>query len=323
MRRVTVHARTYRQMNTRRVGILHVIFSASVFIGLVGIPSVTFSGSGDQHFSLTYLNRFKVKNSAEMFDEPSGLALSRGRKAFWTVSDDTKKVFKLDLDGEVNKDESFKIIDKDLEGIALGPSEGVLVAVKEDGNEILQISIADERVTSRHSLSEMAGYGVIRPHFEGDDDNKGLEGITLNTATGTFFVLKEGEPGLLIEIAQDLGAILGHRLLGGTGGFADDDESEADIDYSGIQYGGAGSRFWIVSDKAKRLYLYDWALHEVLQSATLGFAKDSEYREVQKAEGITLDAEANRLYVITDDPDGDDDPRLYVFDVRWVTDSSE
>jgi hypothetical protein len=53
---------------------------------------------------------------------------------------------------------------------------------------------------------------------------------------GTFFVLKEGEPGLLIEISKDWSSILGAHVLGATNGFTDDDVDGAKTDFSDIQW---------------------------------------------------------------------------------------
>jgi len=68
--------------------------------------------TNEQRFSLTYLDRFNIKNEEEGLSEPSGLALSHGKSALWTISDDTEKVFKMTLDGDLNKDKSFEIPDK-------------------------------------------------------------------------------------------------------------------------------------------------------------------------------------------------------------------
>ena len=294
-----------------------VVLPVAMATAALGGSGDAVSGTEESHFSLTYLDRIKIADDDAGLNEPSGLALAPNGEALWTVSDDTKKVFALTTDGEIIKDMSFKIDEKGLEGIAVGPSGDTLLAVREEGGEILKIGIEEERILSHHPLSEMAGYDAIEADFERGGDNKGLEGITLNSATGTWFVLKEGEPGMLIEIAEGLEAILDHKLLGHAAGFADDDEAPEDIDYSGIQYSGDGLRFWIVSDKARRLFLYDWERNEVIQSAPLGFAKNEEYREVEKAEGVAVDNENNRLYVITDDPGGGKAPRLYLFDLRF------
>ena len=62
---------------------------------------------------------------------------------------------------------------------------------------------------------------------------------------------------------------------------------------------------------AKRLFLYDLDQGQVIQSAALGYEKDGEFREIEKAEGVAVDAEHHRLYVVSDA-----EARLYVFDLR-------
>ncbi len=47
-------------------------------------------------FNLTYLDRHDIRDEDEGLNEPSGLVQSDQDDGFWTVSDDTKKVFKLD-----------------------------------------------------------------------------------------------------------------------------------------------------------------------------------------------------------------------------------
>jgi len=264
-----------------------------------------------QSFSLTYLDRFNIENEAEGLSEPSGLALSHGHNALWTVSDDTKKIFKMSLDGDLKKDDSFKISDKGLEGITLDPTGKFLLAVKEESNEIIEIRIDTQDVTDRQRLADMAGYDSIAQYFSGSGANKGLEGITWNGETGTIFVMKEGDPGLLIEVSSDLQTIRSHQLLNEANGFRDPEVGAEELDFSDLCYDPSRDRFWIISDKAKRLFLYDWKGDAVVQSATLGYGKDGEYREIEKAEGVAIDTDTNRLYVVSDE-----ETRLYVFDIR-------
>jgi len=116
---------------------------------------------------------------------------------------------------------------------------------------------------------------------------------------------------LLVEVSADLRKIIDHRVLNADNGFRDTNLSADEIDFSGLCYDTVRRAFWIVSDKAKRVFLYDWAANRVVQSAPLGFGKDGDYKEVEKAEGIAVDPEANRLYLVSDE-----EARLYVFDVR-------
>jgi uncharacterized protein YjiK len=257
------------------------------------------------------LDRFDIENKEEGLKEPSGLTLSYERDALWTVSDDTKKVFKLSLDGKLQKDESFKIADEGLEGIALDPGGEFLFMVKEEGNEIIKLNLNTREVADRKPLSEMAGYGAIAPHFENSPPNKGLEGITWNTDTGSIFLVKEGKPGLLIEVSPGLATIQNHVLLTEENGFIDSEAAGDTLDFSGICYDRNRKCFWIVSDKGRRLFLYDWGGNRVIQSLALGYSIKGQYREIEKAEGIAIDHGSNRLFVVSDK-----EARLYVFDIR-------
>ncbi len=262
-------------------------------------------------FSLTYLERYDIKDDDEGLEEPSGLALSPGHDGFWTISDDTKKVFKLDREGRVEKDDSFEIPVKGLEGITLDSTGEFLLAVKEETNEIVSMEIAEREANDPQPLAGMAGYDAIAQYFAGGGENKGLEGITWNTHSNTVFVVKEGLPGLLVEVSADLKTIMGHRVLNQDNGFTDTNLSSDEIDYSGLCYDAVRKAFWIVSDKAKRVYLYDWTQDRVVHSAPLGYGRDGEYEEVEKAEGIAVDPRANRLYLVSDE-----EAKLYIFDVR-------
>jgi uncharacterized protein YjiK len=70
------------------------------------------------------------------------------------------------------------------------------------------------------------------------------------------------------------------------------------------------SQLWTAT-KARRLFLYDRDQNQMIQSAALGFEKDGEFQEIEKAEGVAVDPQSNRLYVVSDE-----EARLYVFDIR-------
>lgn len=271
------------------------------------MPSTTLS---PHSFSLTYLESFNIKNESEGLSEPSGLALSHGKNALWTISDDTKRIFKLSLTGKLKKKDSLKLPDKGLEGIVLDPTGEFLLAVKEESNEIIKVEIETQAIVERQSLASMAGYGSISAHMAGDE-NKGLEGIAWNQQTEALFVMKEGFPGLLIEVSSDLKSIKAHQFLNRDSGFYDTEVQDNQIDFSDICYDSSRNQFWIISDRAKRLFLYDWSTHRVLQSAKLSYGEKGKYREIEKAEGVTIDPDENRLYIVSDA-----DSRLYVFDLR-------
>ncbi len=267
--------------------------------------------AGEPSLSLTYLDDFKIKDQEEGLTEPSGLTVAPGGNELWTVSDDTRKIFNLQLDGDLRKSKSFKVPADGLEGITLDTAGEHLFTVSEDDNEIIQIHIDDQTVIARRQIAEMAGFDELSGYFEGDEKNKGLEGIAWNAETNTVFVVKEGPPGLIVEISGDLTTILGHQLLNEDNGFFDDDAGGDAMDFSGICFDRSRDRFWIVSHEARRLFLYDWKGNRVVQSFTLGYGKKGEYAEIDQAEGVAVDPGANRLYVVSDV-----EARLYVFDLR-------
>ena len=52
---------------------------------------------------LIYQKHFDIQFKAEGLREPSGLALSSAKDALWTISDDTKQIFQLDLRGDLQQ----------------------------------------------------------------------------------------------------------------------------------------------------------------------------------------------------------------------------
>ncbi len=275
-------------------------------------PATAADRTGELAFGLTYLDRFDVEDEDAGLDEPSGLALSANGDALWTVDDEHGKIFEIDLEGELLDERALAIADEDLEGLAFDPASGTFALVRETPPEILLVDGASNRPIARRRLSEMRGFGAIERYFSGDDAaDVGLEGVTFHAERGSLFVLKEHSPGLLIELSRDLQAIRSVRVLGAANGFLDDDVEPHRIDFSGLHHDPARDAFWIVSDRARRLYLYDRDQDHVLQSAALGYARGGAYREIEKAEGVTVDPGAHRLYAVSDD-----ESRLYVFDLR-------
>jgi uncharacterized protein YjiK len=123
--------------------------------------------------------------------------------------------------------------------------------------------------------------------------------------------MKEGVPGLLLELSPDLKAIQNHVLLNDGNGFIDDDVQGAKLDFSGICYDPGRRKFWIVSDKGRRLFLYDWSKNQVIYSLPLSYKAEGKIQEIKKPEGVAIDSGSNRLFVVSDK-----EARLYVFDIQ-------
>ena len=241
--------------------------------------------------NLEFISSFNIKDKSAGLTEPSGLTFSHDKNSFLVVSDDTSKIFRLKLNGDLESDYTISIPGLDgLEGVAVGIAGRDLFVVAEDFNEVIRIDRKREEISRRIALSTLTGYeGLVRKrgaHFpdKGYKDKKGLEGITIHPVSGNLFVLKES--GLLIEISADLKRILKYRELN----FADD--------YSGICFQDAGTfRLWVLSDDSKKVFLYDWASGDVLKKFKL---RKKRGKKISSAEGIAFNPLNHNLFIITD-----------------------
>ncbi len=201
--------------------------------------------------------------------EPSGLAINDSGTTLWTVTNNPDQVYQLALDGTTVKRLHYE--GEDLEGIEYDRSDQTLWVVEENRREIVHLDLNGD-VLSKQRL-DLIG-----------EKNSGLEGICLDNQ-GRMFVLNEKNPGLFLELGTDLLISAEHRL-----GFADD--------YSGLSSDLQEGCFWIVSDKAQRLFLWS-KRNGLLQEYSLPFPK---------AEGVAVDATAKLMYVVSDSEN-----KLYVY----------
>ena len=203
--------------------------------------------------------------------EPSGLAYDPTTQTLWTVNDPPgNRIYNISLDGELLQTLDF--VGDDLEGVAFDLSTNTLWIAEEGTSEIINISLQGEEL-QRIELS-------ISQYTPGS----GLEGICLGSS-GEFYLLKEKDPGLFIEVSQDFVTLTETELS-----FADD--------YSGICYDSTRDGFWIVSDESEMLYLWNLT-NGVREQYSLGFSK---------AEGIVYIAETNSFYIVSDS-----EQKLYKF----------
>ena len=265
----------------------------------------------EPRLSLSLIEQHPIRDKTVGLNEPSGLTLNHDGTALYTVSDDTKAVFRLDLKGRLSVAESFFIGVDDLEGIAINADGSRLHAVQEESNAVISIDIASRRELSRRPLAAMANYASIARYFPDPPDNKGLEGITVNTRTGHVFVVKEGRPGLLIELDSEGNSILTARLLNDSNGFVHPTVGAEKLDFSGLSYDAERDTIWITSDKGQCLFHYDWDQDQVLQRLDLVIDDAKKPKRIRKSEGVAMDPVRQRLYVVSER-----DGILYVFRIN-------
>lgn len=282
----------------------------------VGALSILFQGAlawgVAAETTLSFVESRKIADPSAGFSEVSGLSLAAG-DGFWSVSDDTARVFRLGQKGEVNKKTSLPG-DTDLEGVVEDVAGQRVLAVREKTSEIL--SVSHDGTISRFALLSMAGAQALVPYFTSGENN-GLEGITLNPETGIVFVLKERHPRLLIEIAPDLNRVLGVLHLTPEIGFVSTAAGEDHLDVSGLTWDGRRNGFWISSDTGEAVFFLDMSTM-MARGWTLMDVRKKNLEPVHNAEGVALSADGDTLYVVSDDGKKS---RLLTYRIDWYAEN--
>lgn len=204
--------------------------------------------------------------------EPSGLALTTDKKNLWAVSDQNSTAYMLTLDGKIVK--SIKVAAPDLEGIAV-INDTTIVVVSEITGEFIFVGYSGKEIKrAKTSYAEKK--------------NVGLEAITYDVKSKHIFLVKEKNPGLLIELNNKLKEISAKELK-----FASD--------YSGLDFVPDTNELWIISDENKSIY----------RCETNGTIKESYKININQAEGIAVDSSGKKVYVVSDREE-----KLYVFEIK-------
>ncbi|WP_022951678.1 SdiA-regulated domain-containing protein [Leucothrix mucor] len=250
--------------------------------------------------SLDYISSTKLNDIAKDLDEPSGLTISASTGELWAISDDTSAVFRFSpTDPEAITTLSIK--ESEMEAITLAETAGTFYTINESKGRIASFSMADGKRLEREKIQDMEGYSAIRDTVKAAGNNNGFEGIAWHPERQSLFALLEGPPGLLVEISADLKRILSSTQLTADQGFVDSDKPKAAVDFSGLSYDATRKRFWIVSDQAARVFLYDLEAGKVTQSLPLyRLTRKGKRKAIDKAEGVVVSPDGNHLYVVSD-----------------------
>jgi uncharacterized protein YjiK len=247
--------------------------SQNCFCSLIIILiSVTFFGCGKKEDEQTKTHLNYLKAYDIPVSEASGLDLTFTENGFWTVSDENSTVYKLDNWGKIEK--SITVNGIDLEGVSV-VDEKTLAIVLERGREIVIFDTSG--IESKRMNVDLTG-----------ELNNGLEGITYDPANKVFFVLNEKNPCLLLTFDKNL-----NELSRDTLSFIKD--------ASGIHFDAKNKSLWILSDESQCVAKCDLN----------GNLLQKYYITVTQPEGLTLDAEVNKMYIVSDINNA-----LYVFSLE-------
>lgn len=190
----------------------------------------------------------------------------------------------------------------DPEGICLSPDGERLLVISEAGHSLSEYEPASGHRLRCVDIPALAAFDEVAPDFDADDTGDGFEGV----ASGDeVYLVKEQKPVLLLRLDAALERVLEGRELGPEQGFDDDGE---DIDASGLCYDARRQLLWVLSDQARRVFLYDWSRDRCVANFPLTYEHKGKLKTVDKAEGVALDSDRDVLYVVSDS-----DARLYSF----------
>lgn len=194
--------------------------------------------------------------------EASGMAIYKDG-TFLSVSDSTSQAYVFSMEGIVLK--TLVYVGKDLEGVVYIPGDEIIFVLEENSDEVVQLDT--------NGLEQ----GRFKVPLEKENPKHGLEGISYNPENKHLYVISEKLPARLFELSLD-GELLHEYDLN----FAED--------YSSVFYDPIIDRLWILSDDS-----------ETLTRTTLTGAPEITYdTRVKKGEGLVVDSESSRVYIITD-----------------------
>lgn len=194
--------------------------------------------------------------------EPSDLTFTASGNSFYTVSDNTGRIYEISKKGDVLNTIDF--VGSDLEGICIDKANGDLFVAEEKKSQIVQLS-----------SSGVLKQTLTLSNYLPTDANSSFEGLSKNG--DTLYIVKEKNPGLLIKfnlVTKNWSSV---PLT-----FA--------LDYSAISYDATDKTLWILSDESQTLFHCDLS----------GKPFSKQLINVTQPEGIAIDHLANCAWVVGD-----------------------
>ncbi len=205
---------------------------------------------------LTYIGAYAIS-----VPEPSGLVMTQDNRGFWTISDETSTINRLDNEGIVVQ--TIIVEGIDFEGITL-IDDTTLVILQERTREMVFLD------TSGTELKR------IKLDLEGEL-NSGPEGIAFNPKNRHFYILNEKKPSLFVELDEQLNIIRKDTL-------------KFCKDVSGLYFDEANQILWMLSDESQL----------VIKTDLNGKLLEKIDITIAQPEGITLSKDGRNLYIVSD-----------------------
>ncbi len=145
------------------------------------------------------------------FYEVSGLGLSNGQNALWSISDGELKIYKMNLNGTSNEsftptpvDTGSTVASVDFEGVTFAPppagnsDDHFIYVANEAVQAILPVNYSTQQYYAQARLVNMAGYRLRRLHGR-------RHGLRRDSAAQTPTAAWKGSPGTATQLLRDQG----------------------------------------------------------------------------------------------------------------------
>ena len=205
---------------------------------------------------LTYVRSYTIS-----VPEPSGLVMTQNKRGFWTVSDETSTIYRLDNEGNVVQ--TIKVDGFDFEAITL-IDDTILVILQERTREMVFLDTLGTELKR------------VKLDLEGEL-NSGPEGIAFNPENRHFYILNEKKPSMFVELDEQLNIIKKDTL-------------KYCKDVSGLYFDEANQFFWMLSDESQL----------VIKTDLNGKLLEKIEITIPQPEGITLSEDGRKLYIVSD-----------------------
>ena len=205
---------------------------------------------------LTYVRSYTIS-----VPEPSGLVMTQNKRGFWTVSDETSTIYRLDNEGNVVQ--TIKVDGFDFEAITL-IDDTILVILQERTREMVFLDTLGTELKR------------VKLDLEGEL-NSGPEGIAFNPENRHFYILNEKKPALFVELDEQLNIIKKDTL-------------KFCKDVSGLYFDDANQFLWMLSDESQL----------VIKTDLNGKLLEKIEITIPQPEGITLSEDGRKLYIVSD-----------------------
>ncbi len=236
-----------------------------------------------------------------VYADASGLTYCPDTKSLFMVINGTCEIVEMDLNGKVKRKITTKGF-SDLEGITY-VGKGYFCVVEEGRATLCYLPIDPAARTVPASTAQVA---KIEKEFLG---NVGLEGLTVDPVTSTFYIVKEKFPKRIYQVtvkgwnplAMDVKIPWSlSKRLPETG------------DVSGVYYHPASRHLLVLSDEGKEVIEMTRDEGKVLYRLPLVRGRSGVLATVPQPEGITMDeqgrlyicSEPNMLYIFAKEPAG-------------------